>query len=122
MCLEPHFLGVAPRHSRCKRFAVLKNRFKEAFRHNYQTSQYGSEATKQPQICIETSVTVRYVQLWAWGPGSLFLELLLLCNCHTVTEMQQRGCCFTKVRCWFCSFVELLHLCPPGWAQRCSQS
>lgn len=93
---------------------MLKSAFKEAFRHNCETSQYGSE---QPQIFIETSVTVWYFQLWAQGPGSLFSELLLLCNCHRATEMQQGGCCFTKGG----MLVLLLHWAPPfvlSWVGR----
>lgn len=114
MCLEPHFLGVAPRGSRCKHFAMLKSRFKEAFRHNYEISQYGNEplsSHKQHWNFCDSLVRS------AVGSGSRLpvLRATLSLNCHTVTEMQQRGCCFAKGE------MLVLHWAPPfvpSWVGR----
>lgn len=109
MCLEPCFLGGAPRGSRCKRFAMLKSGFEEAFRDSYETSQYGNEPLSSHKFALKLP--------WQSDLFSSGLGVQALCNCHTVTEMQQGGCCFTKGE----MLVLLLHWAPPfvlSWVGR----
>lgn len=95
MYLEPHFLGVAPRGSRHKCFAVLKSGLKEAFRHNCETSRYGNEPLSSHKFALKLPRQS--------GMFSGELGVQALCSQSSsdpviaVTEMHQVGCCFTMV-------------------------
>lgn len=96
---------------------MLKSAFKEAFRHNCETSQYGSEPLSSHKFLLKLQ--------WQSGIFSCGLRVQALCSqsfSYSVIATGLQRCskgdvALQKVGCWFCSFIELLHLCCPGWAE-----
>lgn len=116
MCLEPNFFGVASGGSRCKHFAMLKRGFKEAL-----------DATVR-QASMEMSHWAATNLHWnfcdslvcsAVGSGSrLCSQSFSYSAISTLLQRCSKGdVALQNVRRWFCSFIELLHLCHPGWAE-----